>query len=205
MCLVTYEVGCGCAYLHSALRIMNWRPAWATDRHYWVGVVFSQCRSYRIDMLRLHRTPGLFLVTYGSFHFSFPDSWWNWRSDWDILYSCKCKLSDPHCRWTHLSHASDRWPVKSMLLCSFVMADALKPGSHGSSAAWAGCSTAVVTEGSGMLRSYVVSSDCLQCRVQDVSPSGTAGELDVLKLHPWWNSIIRALVPLVWAHLHNTH
>lgn len=44
---------------------------------------------------------------------------------------------------------------------------------------------AVVTEGSGMLRSYVVFSDCLQCRVQDVSPSGTAGELDVLKLHPW--------------------
>lgn len=143
-------------------------------------------------MLRLHQTPELFLVTYGSFHFSFPDSWWNWNSDWDILVqlqmqaltqivrgftspmyqtSCLSRVCCYAALWwlTHLSQAvMVPLQLKLVAMC------------------------AVVTERMVEGWSYVVSSDSLKCRVQeDVSPSGTACELDVLKLHPLCNSIIR--------------
>lgn len=57
---------------------------------------------------------------------------------------------------------------------SGVVADTREPGSHGSSAAHAVCSVRCGhREGGGILRSYVVSSDCLQGRVQeDVSSHG---------------------------------
>lgn len=78
--------------------------------------------------------------------------------------SCKSKRSDSSCLWILVLPWTERDACQERVAMSFVVTVALEPGSHGSSAAEVGCNRyRGHREGGGMLRSYVVPSDCLQC------------------------------------------